>query len=472
MKLQVTGLLVLLMIVTGASQSQTDLLSKLGAGISVTIGGDFIVTGTFPAVPGEKLDQFITRIHLEAKQNLLSSMPAELLLMKKKELIAEVPLRNIRFIRSDKSEQIIDLLKFRNTGDLSLNPQLRNDDVIIFPPLDIERNFFLITGAVNKPGTYQYVDGDKLSDAIAIALGINKAYDNVNEAEISRLDFNGNNEEIIKVKIADDFLLKRGDRIRVGSGETQRKNFTIIVAGEVQFAGEFPVSKNSTTLYDVIKRSVLRETADLKAVRIVRSELLPPYFLTREYGLADDPEFKENLTDLLNIYADYEVTKLMRLSNLNDRDTVFFGMETRFQHLIGGTKVDLSANLEDAKEFIVRDGDLVIIPEKARHVQMLGYIKKPGALVHKEGKDYRYYIELAGGLGEYAIEDEIMVIKGGTQEWLSPVEQNVEIEPGDIIYIPRELNRSFAWQVSEVAGYFGIIGNIATLILLLTQFGK
>lgn len=44
MKLHFTGLLVLFMIVTGASQSQTDLLSKLGAGISVTIGGDFIVT--------------------------------------------------------------------------------------------------------------------------------------------------------------------------------------------------------------------------------------------------------------------------------------------------------------------------------------------------------------------------------------------------------------------------------------------
>jgi mannose-6-phosphate isomerase-like protein (cupin superfamily) len=147
-------------------------------------------------------------------------------------------------------------------------------------------------------------------------------------------------------------------------------------------------------------------------------------------------------------------------------------METRFQNLIGGTKVDLSGNLEDGKEFIVRDGDLVIIPEKPRHVQMLGYIKKPGALVHKEGKDYRYYIDLAGGLGEFAIEDEIMVIKGGTQEWVSPVEQQVTIEPGDIIYIPRELNRSFAWQVSEYAGYFSIIGNIATLILLLTQFGK
>lgn len=472
MKLQLTGLLVLLVLATGAAQNQTDLMSKFSMGISVTIGGDFIVTGTFPAVPGEKLDQFITRIHLEAKQNMLSSMPAELLLAKKNELIAEVPLRNIRLVRSDKSEQIIDLLKFRNTGDLTLNPQLRNDDVIIFPPFDIDRNFFLITGAVNKPGTYQFVDGDKLSDAIAIALGLNKAYDNVTQAEISRLDFNGNNEELFKVSISDDFVLKRGDRIRVGSGETQRKNFKIIIAGEVEFEGEFPVSKNSTSLYDVLTRSVLRPTADLKRVRIVRSELLPPYFLTKEYGLAQDAEFKEYITDLLNIYADYEVTKLTRLSTLTDRDTVYFNLETRFQNLIGGTKVDLTGSLEDAKAFLVKDGDLVIIPEKPRHVQMLGYITKPGSLVYQEGKDYRYYIEQAGGLGEFAIEDEIMIIKGGTEEWVSPVEQQVVIEPGDIIYIPRELNRSFAWTVSEYAGYFGIIGNIATLILLLTQFGK
>ncbi len=37
--------------------------------------------------------------------------------------------------------------------------------------------------------------------------------------------------------------------------------------------------------------------------------------------------------------------------------------------------------------------------------------------------DYKYYIEKAGGLGEYAQdEDEIMIIKGDTKEWISPSE--------------------------------------------------
>jgi len=41
-------------------------LAVSGAAISVTIGGDFIITGTFPAMVNERVDQFVTRISAEA----------------------------------------------------------------------------------------------------------------------------------------------------------------------------------------------------------------------------------------------------------------------------------------------------------------------------------------------------------------------------------------------------------------------
>ncbi|MDZ7765236.1 MAG: hypothetical protein U5K00_12540 [Melioribacteraceae bacterium] len=41
--------------------------------INVTIGGDFIVEGTFPASPNERVDQFVTRIYNEQKIAMLNS---------------------------------------------------------------------------------------------------------------------------------------------------------------------------------------------------------------------------------------------------------------------------------------------------------------------------------------------------------------------------------------------------------------
>ena len=87
--------------------------------------------------------------------------------------------------------------------------------MIIFPPVDLERNFFSISGAVNNPGKFPFVEGDKLSDAIELAQGINSAYKNVTSAEINRLDYNGENLNRQIIDINSDFLLKRGDRIKI-----------------------------------------------------------------------------------------------------------------------------------------------------------------------------------------------------------------------------------------------------------------
>ena len=47
-------------------------LSELSMAMSVTVGGNFVVTGTFPAAPGERADQFITRLFTQAKSEKLA----------------------------------------------------------------------------------------------------------------------------------------------------------------------------------------------------------------------------------------------------------------------------------------------------------------------------------------------------------------------------------------------------------------
>ena len=152
--------------------------------VNVTIGGDFPLAGTYPASRTERVDQFITRISSEYKAEIFRTTPDEKLLGLLKSNIDNFAKRDIILKRFSGEEIKIDLVKFRATGDFSFNPYLNNDDVIIFPALDLERNFIDVSGAVNKEVKFQFVDGDKLSDAILFARGLNPAYTNIDSAQI------------------------------------------------------------------------------------------------------------------------------------------------------------------------------------------------------------------------------------------------------------------------------------------------
>ena len=223
--------------------------------ITVTVGGDFIVTGSFTAFPTQRLDHLISQLFLEAKKEAVS-LTNEFEYSKRilKEL-DKYSQRNILLKRAYGTERKIDLEKFRITGDFINNPYLLNDDVIIFPAFDIDKDFIVVEGAVNKPRKFQYVEGDKLSDAILFSMGISKAYENVEKAEISRLSYNGQNEQLITVSIDSDFDLMRGDRIRIVAEETNRKDFNVTVIGEVYRPGKIFITQSSTTILEVIEKA-------------------------------------------------------------------------------------------------------------------------------------------------------------------------------------------------------------------------
>ena len=120
--------------------------------ISVTVGGDFAVTGSFPSTFTERLDQFITRIYNQAYTRAIGNIKEPWLIAQINRQFKKYPIRGIKLKRSSGEIINIDLLKFRLNGDFKNNPYLTNDDVLIFPPFDEDNIFFTINGAVNKPG--------------------------------------------------------------------------------------------------------------------------------------------------------------------------------------------------------------------------------------------------------------------------------------------------------------------------------
>jgi protein involved in polysaccharide export with SLBB domain len=435
--------------------------------ISVTIGGNFVVTGTFPASSTERVDQFVTRLFNQGKEKLLATAINSSLRSQIYDQLTNYSFRNIKLKRSDGKELILDLEKFRLNGDFANNPYLKNDDVLIFSPTDLVRNFFTVSGAVNIPGKFHFVDGDKLKDAIEFAGGINKAYEKVTKAEINRLSYDGRDQKVEIVKINSDFELQRGDRIVVVSNETMKREFSVTVIGEVNSPGVVPITKDKTSLLEVInKAGGFTNAASLKYARLYTGNSVNSFNI-RNYQL-------NPILDLTNNITNMEELRMLNMSNLVSEDTAFFKTENQLRVLLEGSTIDFTKLMDqnsEASKYLVKDRDLIIIPAQDNSVYVFGQVLSSGHIPYQPGQNYKYYIEKAGGLGDLAEKTDVMVIKGVNRNWIE-AEKNEKIEEGDYIYVPKRPVRSFNSYVGQVGLYLGIVGSAATIILLLLQFKK
>jgi len=475
-------LIVLIILFTVLSNAQvfdnqsnsSNLLSN--AAISVTIGGDFPVTGSFPAFISERVDQFVTRLFLESKARSMRTTDDPKIIKEIEDKLNDYSLRGIKLKRSTGEELFIDLQRFRITGDFIYNPYLKNDDVLIFPANDITRNFFSVTGGVNNPNIFHYVEGDSLQDALELAMGINPAYENVNIIALNRLSYDGESMLTDTIDIDSNIKLQRGDRITVIAPETQRKNFYVLVLGEVKNPGKIPITKNSSRLFDVIEAAGgFNEEASLRRSKLYTGKSLA-VILERQYGINLDKQPDLEDVDLRNTIINIENLQMRRMSNIFQEDMPNFWLENQLRVLMEGSSLDFT-KINDPNssigEYIVKNGDVIVVPIKRKSVYVFGQVANPGYVPLIEGKkDYKYYINEAGGMGQLAVVDEIMVIKGGSRFWISPLEQKVILEEGDYIYVPKERLISFRTAVAENAIYVGLITSIATVVLLIVTLLK
>jgi protein involved in polysaccharide export with SLBB domain len=446
----------------------TENLMKEGF-ISVTIGGDFIVTGSFPALMSERVDQFVTRIYNDAREQAINpALPPEQV-TEVMEKIDSYIFRGLRLKHSSGEEEIIDLIKFRMNGDFKNNPFLKNDDVIIFPSSNIETNFFTISGAVNSPGKFYFVEGDRLSDAVELAAGLNEAYKNISKVEIHRMDPSGKEYDVTTVELSGNDLIKRGDRIIVKTEPMELQAFTVTVLGEVNAPGEIPITKDRTTIKEVLEiAGGLKETAALNRSRLYSDKALN-FLLEKRYGYHFDSDTWNR--ELNEFVLNFEHSMFYRMSNVTEEDSLYFIIENEIRTLTQGTSIDFRGLNDPASEvsnYTVTDGDIIVIPPKLNKVYIFGQVNDPGYVTLENNKDYLYYINKAGGLGEYADPDRTMIIKGKSFAWHVP-DTSVVIEDGDYIFVSRDPVRSFSFYLNRTATFLAIAGSIATIVLLLMQ---
>jgi len=239
--------------------------------IIVSVTGNVLNPGLFTLSSIDRANKAID------EANKISRTQAQWELDRVKE---EMSTRNVVLKHKDGSEDRIDLTKFYATKEDKFNPYLREGDVIIVPRKNKVKNVFGIYGEVNVPGRYEFVDGDKLLDAIKIAYGFTRLA-RTDSIEFSRLNAEGSllttsiirYDDIVSGKQS-NMNLEPGDRITVKAKIDLREDYRVDIQGEVLYPGFYPITKNQTRLSDVIKQAGgFTEFASLKSAELIHQSV-------------------------------------------------------------------------------------------------------------------------------------------------------------------------------------------------------
>ncbi|MFH0992370.1 MAG: polysaccharide biosynthesis/export family protein [bacterium] len=368
------------------------------------------------------------------------------------ELSPNTSLRNILVIHQSGDTVRVDLPKYYATSQSKYNPCLKDGDIIFVPQRDLTWGCISIVGAVNAPGKYEFVEGDDLLDAIKIAKGFLRSADKAHIL-LSRLDDLGNiveervvNGEAIERGLEQTVTLKRGDRIFVQPLASQQGDYKIYLRGSIQTPGMYPIARHGTTLTKIIRVGggftkdalipgivILRKAQDLKGIVDPKLELLRAV-RSSQLSIADSEYF--NLSN-----------KIGRYPVVNDFKKLFIENNAQF-------------------DVTLEDDDIIFIPSNTHTVLVHGQVSNPGYIPFLAGANLKYYITKAGGYSEWAIKGDTRVIKVGSLEWVDP--ENASIEPGDQIWVPKELivERDFKYYFEIVRDVISIAASIASTFIL------
>lgn len=336
-------------------------------------------------------------------------------------------IRDIQIIPQNGKEIQVDLLEYERLGNLSANPTLRDGDIVVVP---VASHRISVSGAVLRPGDFEWVPGETVAEAIRLAGGLapNASHDSIT---VARFLSDGQTIRKIYVTAIDsaspvfwkNFRLISDDRIYVREIQLWHKKRSVKVIGEVLYPGEYAINKGSTHLKDIIKRAGgFTSEASLIEAKVLRG--------MKESRL--DPEF--------------ERLKKMQVSEMTEMEYEYFKLKSR--EISGRMSVDfvrLFAMGDSTQNIALRDGDQIIVPRRKNFVRVSGQVLFPGNVIYHSAWKIRDYIRYTGGFNWNARKSKIRIIRAQTGEWLKP-KQVKQLVPGDVIWVPGKPVRDY-WKL-------------------------
>lgn len=311
---------------------------------------------------------------------------------------------------------------------------LQKNDILYIPSIhDLkEEETISIHGEVASPGTFLFSKNMTIEDLLVQSGGLLEAAATT-KVDITRrikdpksTSFSSVLGKTYSFDIKDglvvggegDFHLEPFDEVYVRKSPAYRKQQNVVVAGEVLFGGNYALVKKNERLSDLIsKAGGITPDAYVKGARLIRK-------MTEEE--------QRRQADAVRMARMGEGKDSISVEKLNISDTYTVGINLEKAISNPGSDFDL----------VLREGDVLFIPEYINTVKISGAVMYPNTVLYKRGESLRYYINQAGGYGNLAKKKKAYVVyMNGTVSRLKSRDKKA-IEPGCEIIVPSKEKRS------------------------------
>ena len=337
---------------------------------------------------------------------------------------------------------------------------LKNEDVLFIPTQEDLRQerIFTITGEVMSPGTYEYAANTTIADLIVMAGGL------TDQASLAKVDVSRRirnpratekNSEIAKTfsfSLKDglvidgdrNFLLEPYDVVHVRRSPAYSAARNIVVDGEVNYEGSFTLENKKMRLSDAIKMAGgATDDAYLRGARLVRV-------------MNDEERVRQQAT--------LEVIRTI----LTERDDSISASKLQLGNTyVVGIELDKALqNPGGAYDILLREGDRIFVPEYNASVKISGDVFFPNTVSYIEGKNYKWYVDQAGGWGNRAKKSKTFIVyQNGT---IGVAKKGAKPEPGCEIIVPSKKRRN-PINLAGIASAATSLSSLATLVVALSK---
>ncbi len=401
----------------------------------VNISGAVFRPGTFELTPGLTLSKLISNAQ-GVREDYYSNRG--LILRLQKDLSPQTLSFNVDDV-------------LRGTTDIPLQ---REDQVIIEDIFNMrQKRTVNIFGQVQQPGEYDFSEDLTLKDLIFKAGGFTEAASQSyielarrhNYEEASQMT-----DEIVKLYQFDidrglnldpkgeKFRLQPFDYIYVRRAPSYHEQRTVNISGEIRYPGAYSISSKNERISDLIVRAGgFTPNAFIKGARMER--------VNQQAAVSREAIQFSSLDTLLG-KAEEQLA--------NDQ------LELRLGEIL--------RNPGTIYDYILKDGDKIIIPEISQEVHISGEVLNPIGLAYEEGRNMKYYINHSGGFSQKAKKGKVFIIYSdgtskGTHNFIW--HNYPPVEPGCQIIIPEKPVKEKTDQTSK---WLALTSTMASLLIAIS----
>lgn len=343
-----------------------------------------------------------------------------------------------------------------NSPDIALQ---RNDKLYIPSIHDLQDvGNISVFGEVANPGTFPYADNTTLEDIIIQAGGLRESASTI-RVDVSRRikDSKGTEKpnqigELFSFSLKDGFVvdgeqafqLQPYDQVFVRRSPAYQVQINVAVNGEILYGGSYALTQKTERVSDLVKKAGgVTPYAYVKGAR-----------LSRRINAEERRRMQDVLKMADNGQDSIDVTKI-------DFGNIYY---------VGIDLEKAIANPGSDFDIVLREGDVLTIPEYNNTVRISGAVMYPNTVTYQDNKKLKHYVEQAGGYGFRAKKNKAYIIYMNGQVAKAKKLSSSVIQPGCEIIVPTKEKSSF--KLENMLSIATTSASLATMIASIANILK